>query len=801
MGSLPDSESGRWTPTGDGTAAAVVDGDGIIVGWSAAAESLLGYAAGDLCGRHVSCLLSDPESWDGLLVDLAGLRELRNRSGSNSPVYVRVEEFEFPAVKDDSRFSLVLFFSVPRSDIREQNEALIRTLLSQNHPGLVVYNPDLSIQQAGPPLTSAVGKRPRDFLEAEDADALEDQLGRILKTGEPLVDWEHDMRPRHEPGGGTVQSITGFRLLGPGGDLLGAATFASDAVARERGRQRLDLLHQVMANIGVSLDVARTSEALVKVLVPDFASWAAVDLAAAVLDGDQLPDLEGPWPARQRQAATAQARDDLHIDLARRARVMHETPETPRTRVLRQGQSILTPDLSVLFHGEPEQAAFLRSIYPEEARSVIVAPLYTREGLLGVLGLARTADTVPFNEEDLALVEEITPRAALNMTNAWRFAHEHRTAVALQRSLLPRPSTKSTAAETAGIYVSAGVGAGVSGDWYDIIPLSSLRSAFVVGDVVGHGLQATAMMGRLRTAVQSFADLDLDPEELLSRLDDLVLRAAAEQETASGSGEGSATGATCLYAVYDPVSRRCVLASAGHPPPALAQPDGTVGFVGLDPGPPLGIGGMPFETTELELAPGSVLALYTDGLVARRQSDMGVGMEKLRREVGDAALQTGTGLQDLSRDVVTAMMPAHPVDDATLLLTRTHAVPAANTAFWELPKDDEAVAQARTLVTRQLTAWGLDELVFTVEIVASELVTNAIRYGGSPIGLRLLHDKVLVCEVTDSSDTQPRMRRARSLDEGGRGLFIAAQLTQRWGSRSGRYGKTIWVELALPEGT
>lgn len=583
----------------------------------------------------------------------------------------------------------------------------------------------------------------------------------------------------------------------PAAEPSGGGPPVSDHLYR-RALRRVNLLRATTASMPVSSDINRTCESLVEALVPDFASWACVDLVAAVLEGEALPGLAGPWPTRQRLGAMASARPDMHVDKDRRNEVIARTPLNSRTRRLRAGKALLTPDMSQLVRGASEEAAFLRAIYPEKAESVIVAPLHAAEGLLGLLCLARTADDAPFDEDDLALVEEIVPKTALNISNAWRFAREHRTAVALQRSLLPRASTRSVAADTAGAYVSAGAGTGVSGDWYDAIPLSSFRCAFVVGDVVGHGLGATAMMGRLRTAVQCLADLDLDPEEVLSRLDDLSQRLSAEQ---SPDGAGGITGSTCLYAIYDPVDCRCVVASAGHPPPVLIPPGGAPPqLIEVNPGPPLGVGSMPFEVTELVLEPGTVLAFFTDGLAENPRRDLDEGMNLLRQTVARQVARPDADLETAARETVTSLLPLHPADDAALLLARVRRMPESGTASWELAAEASVVSEARRLVCGQLEEWGLAELAFTMETVVSELVTNAIRHAGGPIGLRLLRNAMLVCEVSDPSNSQPRLRRARTTDEGGRGLFIVAQLARRWGSRYQRSGKTIWVEMALPDG-
>ncbi|MCD0481757.1 serine/threonine-protein phosphatase [Streptacidiphilus sp. ASG 303] len=389
------------------------------------------------------------------------------------------------------------------------------------------------------------------------------------------------------------------------------------------------------------------------------------------------------------------------------------------------------------------------------------------------------------------------------MDSARRYTREHRTAEALQRSLLPRAVVEVSAAETVGQYVPAATAAGIGGSWFDVVALSSARIALVVGDVVGHGLEATAATGRLRTAVQTLSDLDMAPEELLSHLDDLVVRLTAGDADGSGAdGEdggrgGGVYGSTCLYAVYDPVTGHCSMASAGHPPPVVALPGRPACPAELVPGPALGVGGEPFEQLELELAPGSVLALFTDKLLADPAEGAEERLRRLCARVGSAVHPLASPAE-VGRCVLEELLPEPPAQDLALLVSRVRALPAGATAAWEFPGEPSAVAQARELVTAQLAAWGLEELAFTTELIASELVTNSIRYAGAPVGLRLIRDRVLVCEVSDPSQTQPRLRHARLTDEGGRGLFLIAQLAHRWGSRYTRSGKTIWTEQQLP---
>lgn len=368
----------------------------------------------------------------------------------------------------------------------------------------------------------------------------------------------------------------------------------------------------------------------------------------------------------------------------------------------------------------------------------MTAPLCARGIGFGRITVWRTGDASPLDEDDLALLEEIAARAAVAVDNARRYTKERRTAVGLQRSLLPPTTSQTPALEAASLYLPADADSGVGGDWFDVIPLSSARVALVVGDVAGHGLHATAMMGRLRSAVRAMADLELEPEELLAHVDDMVLQVAAEAESDDAEDGDAGTplrsgpaGATCLYVVYDPVTRSCVMASAGHPPPAVVSPDGTVEYVELSPGPPLGVGGWPFEPVERDLPPGSVLALYTDGLIERGEGDIDQGM----RDLADRLLRAdvlGRPLRQARDDIVEGLPPGRLRDDVTLLLARTRVVDADSIATWQLDTDPAIVGDARHLVLDQLTAWDLDELAFSTELIVSELVTNAIRHMRRP---------------------------------------------------------------------
>ncbi|WP_405670525.1 SpoIIE family protein phosphatase [Streptomyces sp. NBC_01530] len=556
-------------------------------------------------------------------------------------------------------------------------------------------------------------------------------------------------------------------------------------------RRRLELLHEAGIRIGTTLDVARTAEELAEVTVPRFADFAALDLPDAVLRGEE-PEALGGRSALRRVAIHAVRKRPHHLyDVGD---TVEYVPCTPQARCLETGQSIMEPALSEADGWLAQDPQRLTRVLAAGVHSLITVPLRARGTTLGVVSFYRSENPAPFEDDDLSLAQELVLRAATCIDNARRYTREHNTALALQRSLLPKGRPEQSAVEVAYRYLPAR--AGVGGDWFDVIPLSGARVALVVGDVVGHGLHAAATMGRLRTAVHNFCALDLSPDDLLAHLDDLVGRLDRGEgwEVESTQADSGIVGATCLYAVYDPVSRRCSLTRAGHPLPAVVAPDGTVEFVDLPAGQPLGLGGMPFETVELELAEGSQLVLYTDGLVEDRLHDIDSGLDRLRTVLAVA----GRPPEDTCEAVLDAMLPSRPSDDVALLVARTHALGPDRVAQWDLPSDPAVVSRARTAVTRQLHAWNLDDLAFTTELVASELVTNAIRHATGPVQLRLMRDRALICEVSDGSSTSPRLRRARTEDEGGRGLFLVAQLTERWGTRYTPYGKVIWAEQPLP---
>jgi serine phosphatase RsbU (regulator of sigma subunit)/anti-sigma regulatory factor (Ser/Thr protein kinase) len=560
--------------------------------------------------------------------------------------------------------------------------------------------------------------------------------------------------------------------------LVGEPRVGTYALA---ARRRLELLSEASARMGTTLDVRRTAEELAETAVPRLADYVTIDLPEAVLRGEESTDPLGDL----RRTVIHGIRDDLPFTPV--GKRVDFSPTTPQLRCLTSGQAVLEPDLKAAagwLAQDPEHTGALLA----HVHSLITVPLLARGVVLGVASFYRAEDPAPFGDDDLSLAQELATRAALSVDNARRYTHERTMVLALQRRLLPHGLPDQHAVEVAHRYLPAA--ADVGGDWYDVIPLSGGRVGLLVGDVVGHGMLSAATMGRLRTAARSFAELDFPPDEVLTHLDNLVGR--LDREDPDGKGAGI-IGATCLYAIYDPTTQECVMARAGHPPPALVSPDGTVSYPDLPAGPPLGLGGLPFDAVEIHLAEGSQLVLYTDGLIEDRQRDVDVILDRLR---GALAHPERTP-EETCQAILDTVAPAHQHDDIALLVARTHALDPRRIATWELPADPALVGEVRAAAIRQLADWGLDDASFAAELILSELITNAIRHGAGPIRVRLLHDRTLICEVSDASNTAPHLRRAAATDEGGRGLFLVAQLSESWGTRYLPQGKVIWAECGF----
>ncbi|MEV6591173.1 SpoIIE family protein phosphatase [Streptomyces acidicola] len=790
--------------------AVVVDAGGAVRMWSAGARQLLGYEAAEVVGRTAADLLADelPGSVRHHLADghrWAGEVALRHRDGGRVVVRLRGTP-----LLDAGRHRLwlvtgdVLASTTGRTD--PERAALWDLTLAQLPMPVAVYNREARLVAANEIMTRLMRRSEEEMRgltlwEIEPSPPFDeyDRLQRqVLRTGRMVF---HE---GHGPAWGDVRERAWSVFVSPlkddTGTVQGLSAALFDTTEQYWARRRLAVLNEAGLRIGSTLDVTRTAEELAEVAVAGFADFVTVDLLASVVRGDEPEPIRLDEPVIVRRTAQRSVLEGCPESVVPSGETMVYPVDTLPVRALLTGRGARRkpedPEVREWIMSSPARA---ETVAKYMIHSVMMVPLRARGVTLGLVHFLRHRTVESFDDDDLLLAEEMVARAAVSVDNARRYTRERRTALALQRSLLPERPPGLVAMEIAYRYLPAGSGADVGGDWFDAIPLSGARVALVVGDVVGHGIHASATMGRLRTAVRTLADVDLAPDELLTQLDDLVIRLDREEgPEVRGRDEASGqVGATCLYAVYDPVSRRCAMARAGHPPPALVTPDGSVRFLDLPAGPPLGLGGLPFEATEVELEEGSLLALYTDGLVEAADRDIEVGLTLLRQALSSPA----EPLEETCEQVLRTVLAGRAADDIVLMLARTSALDAGRVHTWQLPQDPATVAGARRMAGEQVASWGLTEAVFTTELIVSELVTNAVRYGDAPIELRLIRDATLICEVSDGSGTAPHLRRARVFDEGGRGLLLVAQVAERWGSRQTPTGKTIWAEQPLPDQT
>ncbi|MBR7828388.1 SpoIIE family protein phosphatase [Actinospica sp. MGRD01-02] len=784
-----------------GTAEVVVDARGFVTHWNGPAERLLGYPADEIVGRPACGLLferpapeevrraaaENTERWSGPLA-------LRHRDGGRVDVVAIAHHgsgkwrFVCPIGRD--------------GDARPEDDDLARWAFDQLPACSVsLYDAELKYRRSNQAMRPVVGLPDEtvrgldihDITTQPQTINLADGLRRALETGEPV-----HLESFQRTGGERrihAWSVDFAPLKDPEGEVHGVALIAHDITEQFWARKRLVLLNDAASRIGSTLDLTRTAEELLEVTVPEFADFASVDLLTALDSDIELGDGELSGTVTLRRVTHRFAPGTLLPTVLGPGGVDSYPEFSPPARALASGAGVLRNAEDLEFVEWMRQDARRAAIIQGQGyHSMMAVPLRARGVTLGVAVFYRRSrqDRMErFGRDDLLLAEELAARAAVAIDNARRYTREREAALSLQRSLLPQRMPEQGAVEAVSRYVPAGARSGIGGDWFDVIPLSGARVALVVGDVVGHGVRASATMGRLRTAVRTLSDVDLPPDELLTSLDDLVLRLAAENAPAS---EGDEIGATCCYVVYDPVSRKCTMASAGHPLPIIVSPDGAAAAAAVSVGPPLGIGGLPFEAADVDLDEGSLLALFSNGLIDVPDHDVDAGYERLRR----ALARPGISLDQACDAAFGGLAGTRPKDDVALLIARTRALGAERVATWSIPSDPTAVALARKGVSRRLSEWDLDDLTYSAELIASELVTNAIRYASDPITLRLIYDRVLICEVSDASSTAPHLRRARDWEEGGRGLMLVAQMAHRWGTRHSLTGKTIWAEILAP---
>ncbi|MEV6960641.1 SpoIIE family protein phosphatase [Streptomyces sp. NPDC051207] len=814
MGSYEERDVARQRFDVADAAPLLLDARGVVTSWTRNAEALLAYPASEAVGTGLAALLAEPdarrvpdlvERWrrDG---GWAGLLTARRKDGSPVRIMARITS----ALGGGPARWLVLLSELADAPGWDMSRTMLEQMVTGSPVGIAIVDTDLRFvwsnaaleQFGGGPAQDRLGLRLADIQPGVDSESIEAQMRHVLTTGEPLVGYEHVGRVRSAPHRETAHMMSFIRLEDDEGHPTGVYYTVVDVTERHRARQRLALLDRAGRHIGRSLDITRTAQELADVAVPGLADFVAVDLLESVVRGAEIAPVTATDALRLRRAGQQRtAHGDGPWVLLKTGGVVSYPAGSPPVRCLASGLSWREERLDPLARDWTTPPSDDRSATsPEPAPlSAMTVPLRARGTTLGVTTFFRCRHREPFDREDVQLAEDLVSRAAVCVDNARRYSRERDAALVLQRSLLPHRLPEQDAVEVAACYRPADELTGLGGDWYDLVPLSGARVALVVGEVPGHGIGAAAAMGRLRTAVRTLAALDLPPEEVLAHLDDLVARSAHEEGIEMYSAGGDSTvsvGSGCVYVVYDPVDGRCAMAAAGHPAPVVVAPDGAVTLVEMAQGPPLGAGGPPFESVEMAMEEGSTLVLYTDGLLARAGAwQAGADHNRLR----EALERSDVPLDLHCRSLVDALVPARPHDDVALLMARTRRLGDGQVAAWDLPADPAVVADARRRAARQLARWDLDELAFTTELVVSELVTNAIRYSAGPIRLRLIRERALICEVFDTAATAPHLRHPRTTDEGGRGLLLVSQVTQRWGTRFVSDGKIIWAEQPLTD--
>jgi len=553
-------------------------------------------------------------------------------------------------------------------------------------------------------------------------------------------------------------------------------------------RDQLWFLNEATTQIGASLDTVATAASFAGALVPRLADFASVHvLDALFVDGAPAP------PAPRTTAASplrrvAVAHDESPAfwrDIVPEGAVHLMHPAGPGYEAMATGEPVCLDridDLHKVAMSRTHHTGDLRPLL--EDRAYLVVPLLVRGRVLGCVTLTRRPSRPTFDDVDVLTVCQLATQAALGIDNARLYRVQQAAIANLQPGMLSATPPSLAGVELAHRYLPGNPSVEVGGDWFDTIALPGSRIAIVIGDVLGHGARSAAIMGHLRAAVQTLAALDLPPDQILRQLDNLAQRLGDDHL------------ATCLYAVYDPIARCCVLANAGHLPPLLVRHDGRVERVEVPSGAPIGVGGVAFDTVEITIRDGDTLVFYTDGLVDGRGHDLderiGVLGDRLR------ALDAPASSPETLCDAVIATAARETAeDDIVVVAARLGGIPTQNVANWLLAAQPVTVTRARRLVEQTLAGWGLSALGEVAQLLATELITNAIRYATRPIELRLLRAGTLLCEVRDDDHYLPILREAGGLDEKGRGLFLVSRLARRWGVSRTTHGKVVWFELEL----
>ncbi|WP_330465361.1 SpoIIE family protein phosphatase [Streptomyces longwoodensis] len=619
-------------------------------------------------------------------------------------------------------------------------------------------------------------------------------VSQVLELGYPVLEFSQNARVPVTPDWGVSRRVErrarrerAARAAAEGLPIPDGLADEGEDLEYAAVRERLEFLNEVSGRIGTSLDLARTIVEVSKAVVPRFTDVAGTYLREQVVAGEGfaegVPDTTTLWHRVALEHTDEPGRWD---DVVPVGEAMPFPAHTPFFQCMTTGEPVLVPRISEQLGHAIASQFDKRDIRPLiTGRSMLVVPLKARNVVLGFMILLRHPERAEFNDMDKVTGAELAARAGLVLDNARMYTYQESVAETLQDSMLPHIPPHRTGCDIATRYLPGTLLGRVGGDWFDSVKLPGARTALVVGDVMGHGLNSAAMMGQLRTAVQTMAALDLPPAQLLRNLDDLAQRL----------GDGYL--ATCLYAVYDPIAGVLHLANAGHIPPVLVRAgDGRSELLELPTGAPIGVGGVPFESVAVPVEPGDRLVMCTDGLVEMRGEDIGVGLATLCASAAHPAASMDDACDTIIRALNTR---GGRKDDVALLMARLNGIAPEDVAEWRFPPEPAQVGRARAVVREQLHAWGLPRLAEPAELMVSELVTNAVRHTRArPVEVRLVRGDTLLCEVDDDDHELPTLRNAGPEAEAGRGLRVVSALAREWGTSRTGAGKTVWFELTLP---
>ncbi|MFF7130178.1 SpoIIE family protein phosphatase [Streptomyces sp. NPDC008240] len=644
--------------------------------------------------------------------------------------------------------------------------------LRQLRVGSFALVPDTGLVDADEALLDMVGITPDEFDGKADtllAHTLPEDMHALMSVLEPSA---------HALGGRVLE----FRVRRPTGEMR---WLSLSCRVLPGGDDRPD---QVLGVVTATSVLPRSTDDVSRI------QWltAALDDATTVADVSQVVVTALREPLGADRVALAELQDDrLMVTVldppepdawpeAWRSEWRSQWPDAPVSALptlrlaLRDGRMDLWPAGTALEPG-------LNGIGPG-GLAVLPLPAKGRPAGLCLIGWDRPHEFAP---EERSL---LTATAAL-VGQALKRAHAHdaeqELATMLQRSLLPRRLPELSGGTAVARYLPARRGLQVGGDWYDVIALSEDRVALVIGDVQGHSAGAATIMGQMRTAVRAYAVEGHPPDVVVSHANRLLV------------GMETDLFATCCYAELDMEQGNTLFVRAGHLAPLVRHPDGSTEEVQVEGSLPLGISAeAEFPMTSVALAPGTLLALVTDGLVEAADLPLDEGMLRTRAALAAAdPSDPGRVADELLGDV------GRREDDVALLLLRYDGMKTrpirAGWAVWRLP---DAVMHARRFTSRTLRRWHIEQVADSVLLVVSELVTNALVHtqGTVRVDLTLRGDRVRVC-VSDSSPRAPAKPVIVDWEStGGRGLMLVEAMSESFGSMPVASGKQVWSEIVVP---